>query len=369
MTTTDPLSLTEAKRLAGECRHGAAARDPAADLETPIGAFLRLDDGTPAYLLESVEGGERLGRYSFLGIGPRRLLEVRDGTPRSRPGRSSVEHAPDLPVDRSPAADPLAACALRRRAAASRRPRACRASPAGPSGRWPTTRSAAFEPTVPLPDRIRSASRLAAFIETDLVLVFDHLTHTLSRSRRSTPTRPTSRAATGSPSGRSSRRSSGRPARARPSWPARPRRPRGRRRPGARPAVRPTAGSNEPRPRRLHPRRRGRQGRDRVGRGDPGRPRPAPDVRPAGRPATGAPLDGIGLYRSLRRVNPQPVPLLRSHAGVRGRRREPGAPPPGRGRPADDAPDRRHPPARRHAREDALSPSSSSAIGRSAPST
>ena len=60
-----------------------------ADLETPIGAFLRLDDGTtPAYLLESVEGGERLGRYSFLGIGPRRLLEVRDGTRRrSSPGR------------------------------------------------------------------------------------------------------------------------------------------------------------------------------------------------------------------------------------------------------------------------------------------
>ena len=54
-----------------------ATRD--ADLETPIGAFLALDDGTPAYLLESVEGGERLGRYSFLGVGPRRLLEVRNG--------------------------------------------------------------------------------------------------------------------------------------------------------------------------------------------------------------------------------------------------------------------------------------------------
>ena len=33
----------------------------------------------PGYLLESVEGGERLGRYSFLGVGPRRLLQVRDG--------------------------------------------------------------------------------------------------------------------------------------------------------------------------------------------------------------------------------------------------------------------------------------------------
>ena len=78
MSTTDPLSLTEAKRLAGNADALLLRATRPADLETPIGAFLRLDDGTtPAYLLESVEGGERLGRYSFLGVGPRRLLEVR----------------------------------------------------------------------------------------------------------------------------------------------------------------------------------------------------------------------------------------------------------------------------------------------------
>ena len=38
----------------------------------------------------------------------------------------------------------------------------------------------AFEPTVPLPDRDPVGVPTAAFIETDLVLVFDHLTHTLS---------------------------------------------------------------------------------------------------------------------------------------------------------------------------------------------
>src|SRR5207342_1385374 len=37
-----------------------------------------------------------------------------------------------------------------------------------------------FEPTVPLPTRDPVAAPMAAFIETDLVLVFDHLTHTLS---------------------------------------------------------------------------------------------------------------------------------------------------------------------------------------------
>ena len=111
MATQHPLSLGEVKRLAGSADtiRLRAVRD--ADLETPIGAFLRLDDGTtPAYLLESVEGGERLGRYSFLGIGPRRLLEVRDGRARiqDRPV-GVVDYTPDLPVTDVPADDPLAA--------------------------------------------------------------------------------------------------------------------------------------------------------------------------------------------------------------------------------------------------------------------
>ena len=84
-----------------------ATRD--ADLETPIGAFLALDDGTPGYLLESVEGGERLGRYSFLGMLPRRLLEVRDGQSITRSRPVGVEHATDLVAEVAPAADPLSA--------------------------------------------------------------------------------------------------------------------------------------------------------------------------------------------------------------------------------------------------------------------
>src|SRR6266536_4955218 len=100
MSTMDPLSLTEAKRLAGNADTLLLRATRPADLETPIGAFLRLDDGaTPAYLLESVEGGERLGRYSFLGIGPRRLLEVRDGKARIQERPLSMDrYDPELPV-------------------------------------------------------------------------------------------------------------------------------------------------------------------------------------------------------------------------------------------------------------------------------
>ena len=110
MTTTDPLSLTEAKRLVPNADTILLRATRPADLETPIGAFLRLDDGNPAYLLESVEGGERLGRYSFLGVGPRRLLEVRDGIARTQTRPVTVrDYAPDLPVHVEEAPDPLEA--------------------------------------------------------------------------------------------------------------------------------------------------------------------------------------------------------------------------------------------------------------------
>lgn len=44
--------------------------DIAADLDTPVSAFLKLAPLSPRFLLESVEHGERVGRYSFIGFGP-----------------------------------------------------------------------------------------------------------------------------------------------------------------------------------------------------------------------------------------------------------------------------------------------------------
>lgn len=65
--------------------------DIAADLDTPVSAYLKLRDVQPRFLLESVEGGERLARYSFLGFGD--ALEIRmdssalhiDGKSEARP--------------------------------------------------------------------------------------------------------------------------------------------------------------------------------------------------------------------------------------------------------------------------------------------
>jgi anthranilate synthase component 1 len=50
-------------------------RTVTADLETPVSAFLRIADEAPeAFLLESVEGGEHVGRYTFIGIAPYKTM-------------------------------------------------------------------------------------------------------------------------------------------------------------------------------------------------------------------------------------------------------------------------------------------------------
>src|SRR5580704_10060320 len=63
--------------------------DIAADLDTPVSAYLKLAPFRPRFLLESVEGGERLARYSFIGFGD--CLEVRLDASGMAVGR---EHAP-----------------------------------------------------------------------------------------------------------------------------------------------------------------------------------------------------------------------------------------------------------------------------------
>ena len=45
-------------------------REILADLETPVSAYLKLGDRPYSYLLESVEGGEKLARFSVIGLAP-----------------------------------------------------------------------------------------------------------------------------------------------------------------------------------------------------------------------------------------------------------------------------------------------------------
>jgi anthranilate synthase component 1 len=52
-------------------------REVLADMETPVSAFRKIDDGRNSFLLESIAGGEKWARYSFLGSGPGKVFRCR----------------------------------------------------------------------------------------------------------------------------------------------------------------------------------------------------------------------------------------------------------------------------------------------------
>ena len=56
-------------------------REIDADLETPVSAYLKVAQGNGSFLLESVEGGERVARYSFIGTDPYKHIITGPGQP------------------------------------------------------------------------------------------------------------------------------------------------------------------------------------------------------------------------------------------------------------------------------------------------
>src|SRR3954454_22850103 len=70
-------SLDEVRELAREHNLVALRHSFIDDLETPVSAFLKLrgrDPQFPAFLLESAEQGQRVGRFSFIGVRPRKVV-------------------------------------------------------------------------------------------------------------------------------------------------------------------------------------------------------------------------------------------------------------------------------------------------------
>ncbi len=70
-------TLEEVKKLKPEGNLVPIYRELVADLETPVSAFLKVNRGGYSFLLESVEGGERLARYSFIGTEPYRVMTTK----------------------------------------------------------------------------------------------------------------------------------------------------------------------------------------------------------------------------------------------------------------------------------------------------
>jgi len=69
-------TASQFETLARQGNHVPVVREILADLETPLSLFRKIDDERTAFLLESVEGGEKWARYSFLGVGARAMFRA-----------------------------------------------------------------------------------------------------------------------------------------------------------------------------------------------------------------------------------------------------------------------------------------------------
>ena len=146
-------TLDEVRRLGQYGNLVPVYREVVADLETPVSAYLKVARQPYSFLLESVEGGERLARYSFIGSEPNLVLKAGDETADPLPpiktelARYTPVAVPGLPPFHGGAVGYLSYEVVRH-----------------------------FE-ELPSPDIDPLALPQSVFMLADTVLVFDHLTH------------------------------------------------------------------------------------------------------------------------------------------------------------------------------------------------
>ena len=140
-------------------------REIMADVETPVSAYLKIARGPYSFLLESVEGGERVARYSFIGTEPDRVVRtgVR-GAPESG-AAETVDHGdvdPLLPIERE---------------LSGLRPVAVEGLPRFHGGAvgYLSYEAVRYFERLPAPAPDPNALPESVFMLTDNLLVFDHL--------------------------------------------------------------------------------------------------------------------------------------------------------------------------------------------------
>ncbi|HEU5315115.1 MAG TPA: anthranilate synthase component I [Chloroflexota bacterium] len=93
-------TLEQARDLARQGNLIPVYREVLADMETPVSVYRKIARGGYSFLLESVEGGERLARYSFIGTEPRLTATLRDNRAAVRPaGGEPSESRFDDPLE------------------------------------------------------------------------------------------------------------------------------------------------------------------------------------------------------------------------------------------------------------------------------
>ncbi len=152
-------TLEEARALAAKGNLCPLYCEVPADLETPVSAFLKVARGRYSFLLESVEGGERLARYSFIGTEPYRTLRTGAGI------AGAVAKDPLQVVEEELSRfQPVAVPGLPR-------------FTGGAVGYLGYEVVRYFEGRVPAPENDPLGLPESVFLFTDTLLVFDHLQH------------------------------------------------------------------------------------------------------------------------------------------------------------------------------------------------
>ena len=99
-------SLEQVKKMARRGNLVPIYREVLADLETPVSAYLKVADGPYSFLLESVEGGERVARYSFIGANAQKVIRTGvKGSSAAKPARQGKVFTygkldPLIPIER-----------------------------------------------------------------------------------------------------------------------------------------------------------------------------------------------------------------------------------------------------------------------------
>lgn len=93
-------SLTEMHRLRDQGNLCPIYKEILADLETPVSAYLKIANGPYTFLLESIEGGQHIARYSFLGSNPYLVLRLNNGVASATQGgyKQSMSYSDPLDV-------------------------------------------------------------------------------------------------------------------------------------------------------------------------------------------------------------------------------------------------------------------------------
>ena len=151
-------SLEEVKSLAGQGNLVPVYRSINADLETPVSAYLKVARPPYSFLLESVAGGERIGRYSFIGTQPYRVIKTGPGEAGGEVDPLTLVQAEMDQYNLVPVAD---------------LPR----FHGGGVGYLAYDTISYFEPRVPQMPADPQGLPQSVFMFSDTLLVFDHLRH------------------------------------------------------------------------------------------------------------------------------------------------------------------------------------------------